>query len=178
MFPIRVSGVDLGGGSAPSGAAPKDVACSCGTGIDKKFGFPYGTWQPARLVEIVRRPYCSPVFGGTVIANDGATDPQTMDINIGGQVATPQTGKVNSLYHYHYYAFPITTMLNMFAGCNPDGMIDFDMMYLSEVDPTWYDGELAFFLNPEVTMFANPVAQGSCALLSSSFISLAISDSS
>jgi len=37
-------------------------------------------------------------------------------------------------------------MLNMFTGirCGSDGYNDFDLMYMSELDPTWDDPDLAF----------------------------------
>ena len=52
----------------------------------------------------------------------------------------------------------------MFSGvkCQTDGYVDFDLMYLSEVDPTWNDDELAFYTVPEVVLFANPFMQAAC----------------
>ena len=39
-------------------------------------------------------------------------------------------------------------MLDLFVkqACNPDGYMDLDIMYLSELDPTWNNDELAFSL--------------------------------
>ena len=42
--------------------------------------------------------------------------------------------------------------------------MDFDLLYLSELDPTWNNGELAFFTNPEAAWLANPVAQSACLI--------------
>ena len=41
-------------------------------------------------------------------------------------------------------------------------MVDFDILYLSELDPTWNSSELAFFTNPEAAWLANPVALAAC----------------
>ena len=43
-----------------------------------------------------------------------------------------------------------------------DSYVDFDMLYVSELDPTWNNDELAFFTNPEASLVATPVAQAAC----------------
>ena len=55
-------------------------------------------------------------------------------------------------------------MLNMFTGIRygSDGYNDFDLMYMSELDPTWNDPDLAFFVNPGAALVANPVAESYC----------------
>jgi len=39
--------------------------------------------------------------------------------------------------------------------CNAGGLRNLDIMYMSELDPTWNIDELAFFINPETVVFAN-----------------------
>src|SRR5260364_154252 len=53
--------------------------------------------------------------------------------------------------HYHFYAFPLLALLELFVrpNCNPDGYMDLDVLYFSELDPTWNNDELAFFTNPQ-----------------------------
>jgi len=160
MFPITVAGVPFGGGSKPPGAASPGLICSCS---DKNgvpwFGFPYSSWQPARLVEVVRRPYCSPTLGGSVLQ-------LTSSRLMGGKHSVENRDEARqegtTFMNYHYFAFPLDVILNMFSGCASDGYMDFDLMYLSEVDPTWNEDQLAFFTNPEVTLVATPVAQAAC----------------
>ncbi|GHX89029.1 IncF plasmid conjugative transfer pilus assembly protein TraU [Vibrio cholerae] len=55
-------------------------------------------------------------------------------------------------------------MLDLFmdGNCNADGYMDFDLMYLSELDPTWLNDELAFFTQPEAAAVANPLAISAC----------------
>jgi conjugal transfer pilus assembly protein TraU len=48
--------------------------------------------------------------------------------------------------------------------CNAGGFRNMDMMYMSELDPTWNVDELAFFLNPEAVVFANPLAVAACTV--------------
>jgi len=66
--------------------------------------------------------------------------------------------------HYHYYAFPLIIIMDLFVGeqCNAGGYMDLDLMYLSELDPTWNNDELAFFTNPEAALVANPLAALAC----------------
>lgn len=73
-------------------------------------------------------------------------------------------GGDGSFMHYHYYAFPLLAMLDLFIKqtCNADGYMDLDIMYMSELDPTWNNDELAFFTNPEAAAVANPIAAAAC----------------
>ena len=161
IFPIRVSKARIGGsgGSVPPGAADPGPLCLCkdNNGVYRP-GVPYSMWKPARLVEVVRVPYCSPVLGGEMLQRDLT--------HVGGPGYDAATaGQHLGFYQYHYFAFPLLVMLDLFmqSGCNPGGFMDMDLMYLSELDPTWNDDELAFYLNPESAIFANPIAQAACA---------------
>ncbi len=61
--------------------------------------------------------------------------------------------------HYHYYAFPLLVMLDLFIKqtCNADGYMDLDIMYMSELDPT-RTMMSSLFTNPEAAAVANPIA--------------------
>src|SRR3546814_16225818 len=39
----------------------------------------------------------------------------------------------------------------------------FDIAYVTEIDPLWQDDTLTALINPEVALFANPLAQTACA---------------
>ena len=41
-------------------------------------------------------------------------------------------------------------------------MPDLDILYLSEIDPTWNNDELNVFLYPESLLLANPIALAAC----------------
>ena len=158
IFPLRIAGVSIGGGSAPPGAAD-GALCTCqdDAGLPAP-GFTMGMWEPARLVELVRHPGCSMALNGT-----------RLPITNGRQQGTAGRGEEGihdrGAYHYHYYAFPLLRMLDLFVDrrCSSDGFLDFDVMYLSELDPTWNNDELAFFVNPEAAAVANPLAIAACA---------------
>ena len=157
LFPIRIAGGAMGSGDYPSSATDK-VFCTCNdpNGIPN-VGMTLGLWSPARMIELVTTPWCSPALGGMKFGSSllrlrGTTGQAEYD---NGEIA---------FFNYHYFAFPLYIMLDLFWDnrCNADGYKDFDLMYVSELDPTWNNDELAFFTNPEVALFANPVAISSC----------------
>jgi conjugal transfer pilus assembly protein TraU len=122
-----------------------------------ELGMTMGLWNPARLIEIVRNPWCSPALGGhkfsasnvRLISTTGKADFDASEM---------------SFFNYHYFAFPLTILLDLFwdGRCNSDGYRDFDLLYVSELDPTWNNDLLAFFTSPETALFANPVAISAC----------------
>lgn len=157
LFPVRIAGLPIGGAPIPAGAADAAVcACPDAGGLGHP-GFTIGMWEPARIIELTHAPGCSAALGGTrlpmgsrrLIGTEGKSAYDSTDI---------------AFYHYHWYSFPLLIMLDLFwdRKCNADGLVDFDVLYLSELDPTWNNGELAFFTNPEAAWLANPAAQAAC----------------
>lgn len=156
IFPIRVAGMPLIGGTAPDEAVNTPFcACTDNLGVHRP-GLPTSMWEPARLIEFQRVAGCSSVLGG-VRFPFRRTFMGTHGDGVGD-------GADATFMHYHYYAFPILAMMDLFVGsCNHDNFVDLDLMYLSEVDPTWTNDELAFFTNPEAAAVANPAAVVACA---------------
>lgn len=162
MLPIKIMGQPMGSSGmamdTPDGASTSAV-CVCPDIFNVPTpGMPLGLWAPARLVESVRVPYCSPIAGGTRFKSSARL--------LGGSRSAPSTDSSElTFFNYHYWYFPLYTMLDIFLipECRGDGYIDLDIGYLSELDPTWNDDELAFFLSPETAVFANPIAIASCA---------------
>ena len=178
FFPIRIAGSDWGsqqlnynkpagvggvtatgslGAQRPAGAAT-DAFCACFDNLGvPEFGFSLGAWFPTQLVEMVRMPYCSPTLSGNFISSNLRL--------LGGSKMTEFDGTDKGFYQYHYFAYPMMFMLDMLSEpeCNPGGYFDFDLMYLSELDPSWNEDELAVFATPEVLIFANPLAIAACA---------------
>lgn len=154
FLPIRLMGV----GSKPDGAADTQPVCMCKdrAGVPE-FGYQLGLWKPARLVELVTTPWCSPALGGIKLQDDmfslGNGAKLEVDIEI------PEVAN----YQYHYFSFPIFEMLEILylPNCGGD-YVDFDLMYLSELDPTWQNDLLAILLSPEAIIFANPIAKAWC----------------
>lgn len=158
IFPIRVAGVPISGGNDyfPDDAV-RDPLCMCEDNLGVPMpGITTSMWEPSRLIEFQRTPGCSSVLNGARFPFD--------PIFMGHHGDGDDDPNDDSFMHYHYYAFPLMIMLDMFTGgeCNAGGYVDLDLMYLSEVDPTWNNDELAFFTNPEAALVANPVALLAC----------------
>ena len=161
VFPIRVAGVPISGSlysdRIPDGAADTPF-CMCwdNQGVPRP-GISTSFWQPNRLVEFQRVSGCSSVLNGIRFPFNR--------LNQGTQnKAEERPGDMLTYRHYHYYAFPVMLMLDMFVPghCNPGAFHDLDVMYMSEVDPTWTNDELAFFTNPEAALVGTPMAIGAC----------------
>ncbi|EBG2320418.1 conjugal transfer protein TraU [Vibrio cholerae] len=158
IFPIKVAGVPIsgGGGSFPSEAVSNPLCmCEDNLGVPRP-GVTTSMWEPARLVEFQRVPGCSSVLNGVRFPFDRT--------NQGHHGMGDMDGGDGSFMHFHYYAFPLLVMLDLFIKqtCNADGYMDLDIMYMSELDPTWNNDELAFFTNPEAAAVANPIAAAAC----------------
>lgn len=158
IFPLRIAGVDISGSSGriPDEAVRRPFCmCDDNLGVPRP-GVTTSMWEPARLVEFQRVPGCSSVLNGIRFPFDR--------INQGHHGEATYDGSDGSFMHYHYYAYPLLQMLDMFVkqSCNPDGFVELDIMYLSELDPTWNNDQLAFFTNPESAAVANPVATIAC----------------
>lgn len=158
VFPMRIAGSPMGTSSDPvPSKAVSTPFCLCTDDVGVSHpGVTTSMWEPARLIEFQRVPGCSSVLNGTIFPFDR--------LNQGHHARGGKAGAQETFMHYHYYAFPLLTMLDMFtnAGCNADGYLDLDLMYMSEVDPTWNNDELAFFANPEAAAVANPLAAAAC----------------
>ncbi|WP_371319141.1 TraU family protein [Pseudomonas sp. PDM26] len=161
LFPIRIAGVSITPGDAPFGASNKSL-CMCEDKLGLFMpGIVNSMWEPARLIEVVRKPGCSLALGGvTLPLGDKRLWGTLSDATAGNGI----TKERMSFYNVHYYAFPLLSILEMYMPkrCSPDGYADFDIIQLSEIDPTWTNDELAFFVNPEAAAVANPLAQAAC----------------
>ncbi len=152
---ISVTNNTVIGPDYPS-SANTNPACVCydNLGVPKP-GFTLGAWLPVNLTEIVRTPYCSPTLGGVKL-NPGIR-------LLGGSRERDGPGKL-SFYQYHYFAYPAMFMLDLLSEpeCNPDGYLDMDLMFISELDPTWNEDELSLLVVPEEIIFSNPIALAAC----------------
>jgi len=158
FLPMKLMGVG-GPGSTPDGARGSNPFCMCTDRLGMpEFGWSLSMWMPKKLIEVVKTPWCSPSLQGTRLQDDlfGLGKPLAGKTNGESRLATMQ---------YHYFSYPLFAMLEMFTldDCNTDNFADFDLQYVSEVDPTWQSDLTAILLNPEAIIFANPLAKMWCA---------------
>lgn len=165
MFPVYLAGVEMfdGRNGRPSGAN-EDRLCFCpgdwDSGQMPTIGFSVGMYIPSRIVEVVRKPWCFPVLFGADMG-----DAEIMDgaLSFGGDgpYKNNMDPETRSQYTWHFYAFPLMEILELMdlPQCNVDNYSTFDVMFMSEAFPHWYDSELAFLIQPEALIFGNPIAQ-------------------
>jgi conjugal transfer pilus assembly protein TraU len=163
VFPIRIAGSITVGGDAPPRASgvykPTDqIGCVCTDELGvPHIGFTLSLWEPARLIELVRNPGCSTLLGIKfplgLIRTTGFSGDASYD-------ASDQAFR-----NYHYYLFPLLPLLDLLHKnrCYSDGFAgDIDVLYLSEMDPTWNNDELALLTAMESLVFSNPIALSAC----------------
>lgn len=155
LFPLSFGHMPVVKGKLPDTENPKSVISTCPSDTGVRIGFNLGYWEPFAIADVTDTPYCMVNLGGLKL-NLGKKQQQ------GGRKALGY-GQTAGFFHVHWYKYPLMAWLNIVgsASCLEKG--DFDVAYLSELDPTWQDSEMAFLLNPEVVLFGNPVAQAACA---------------
>ena len=127
--------------------------CAC-PGLPPKVGIPLAFWEPLALIDVTRIPYKLISLGGVSI---GSTE-----VKLKGSISNIGESGRSSYYNVHYIKFPLLTWLDVIPGFSCAEKGDIDIAYLSEFDPFWNDGEWSSVLNPEIFLFANPLAQTAC----------------
>lgn len=160
MFPMRISGATFisGDSGIPSDAAKK-VICTCDGNIKKgklpKVGVTAGLWMPAKIIDVTRKPYCYPSLNGIEL-------PLTSVDALTGGANRGRNDRKEAFANWAMYAAPLVYMLRLLdeGACPTDGLTEFDIMHGSPLFPTHNDvtGRYTLFLNPEMALFANPVA--------------------
>ena len=156
LFPITIGPIRIGSASgAPDTPNPSSPICLCGSPIPR-IGLSLGVWEPARLMDVTRTPWCFPNLGGLTI-DPGLHAARGRTGSSGGD------GAKGSVWHAHYYMYPLLSWIGVLLdlGCLEGGGLD--IAWTSELDPAWLDDELSFLLNPEAALFANLPAQAACA---------------
>ncbi len=158
LFPITIGGIPF----APSSKFkdtdnPVMPVCGCKKDLIPVPipGVTLGVWEPVRVVEITRTPYCLVSLGGSKIkssSNHGSFK----------KTRSEQSKTSNAYYHIHYYAYPLLSVLSLVVdvGCLTVG--SYDIAYLSELDPSHRSDSLANFMHPETFLLSNPVAVTAC----------------
>ncbi|WP_028114988.1 TraU family protein [Ferrimonas kyonanensis] len=165
FLPVQFMGI---GGDRPAGAASSQPFCACRDALGvPEYGFQAGYWAPVRLIETPSIPWCSPSLGGIKLQDDLFSLGLPMDTKDSDQ----DTAATLARMQYHYFAMPLFAMLEILylSECS-DGYTDFDLMYLSEVDPLWNNDLTAILLNPEAIIFSSPLTRlwciGDCLMVS------------
>lgn len=155
LFPISIGGWTVAEGAEPYDTSnPSSPVCACGSPIPR-IGITVGFWEPVRLADVVREPFCFVNLGGITI------DPGT-PAAAGAQSYEDSTNR-NAKYQVHWYEYPALYWLQLITFVTCLEQTEFDIAIMSEFDPAWDDDLANFILFPETALFGNPVAQGACA---------------
>jgi conjugal transfer pilus assembly protein TraU len=154
LFPITIGGVRVSANGEDT-SNPRQILCKCTTPFPR-IGIPISFWEPVRLVDVTRTPYCLVNMGGISMMDRG--------IRGRGSVAGSHGHRFrNSFYQVHWYIYPLIYWLELLTDFICLEKSAFDVAYLTELDPLWNDDETAFIINPEAVLFGNPIAQAACA---------------
>lgn len=161
IFPIRIGGVnvtpshkDAGGdqGGNPICFCPKPPFGQITPGIRISY------WEPVRMVDVTRVPYCLVNLGGIKIGNASSLkDRGTIALTEG------EGGLKNSFFHVHWYVFPIFYVFELLTDFICMERAQIDLVHMTEFDPFWDNDEFALLHNPEAVVFGNIIAYGACA---------------
>lgn len=155
LFPMSIGSMSVFGEDVPDTSNPTTPICTCLVGSLRRIGITIGYWEPMALVDVTRHPYCMVNLGGIQLSK--GEEIRT------GNVESAVSDHNNSFYYVHWYIYPLIYWLSILTDALCLDKADFDVAYLTELDPTWHDDELAFILNPEAAVFANPISQAACA---------------
>ena len=158
LFPIKIMGMTVArGGPDPGGA--QNPLCFCKSprlgGLPVP-GIPLSFWEPARLVDVTRTPYCLVNMGGLQVAQTGVRGQGDVEEDV-------ETVTKKSFYQVHWYVYPLLYWLEVLVDFICLEKSSLDLAYITELDPLWNDDEKNSILNPEGVLFGNVAAQAACA---------------
>ncbi|MDF2964750.1 MAG: conjugal transfer protein [Rickettsiaceae bacterium] len=163
MFPISIGRHNLVSKNSDRDTPnPPNMFCVCTrnvAGIPIPVpGIALGFWEPIRLIDVTRTPFCMVNLGGIKIGGSSSR-------SIGGNdksMSKEELQNRTSFYHTHYYLYPLIYWLELLTDMGCLEMGSFDLAYMSEFDPTYNDETLASILNAEAFIFSNPISQTAC----------------
>lgn len=153
IFPLTIGALPvLTAGQEDNGDNPPSPICACATPFIP-IGLTFGYWEPARRLDVTRTPYCMVSLGMQIPLPFPAPE---------GEVRLHSDETKHSFWQAHWYVDPILYWLEAMAEhpCLETG--NFDLSYMTEIDPLWNNDELTALLNPETYLFGNPIAQLAC----------------
>ena len=156
MLPLSIGSIGIANiGSQRDTDNPGSPVCVC-PGWPPRYGLELGFWEPSILAEVVRTPYCFPSLGGTTMAGKQAP-------RHGRRSRSPRGEAPEVWYQAHHYIFPLFYLLGV-GNDNPCLMqTGWDLTWITELDPTWNEPDLAAIFNADSLLYGNPVAIAACA---------------
>ncbi len=157
LFPITIGPVTVNKSGREDISNPSQIPCFCPR-PPLPFpvpGIPVGFWEPVRLVDVTRVPFCMVNMGGLQLGKS--------TVGYGTHGVRGEGRAQSSFYQVHWYIYPVIYWLELIVDFLCLEKQDFDVAYITELDPLWNADELSFILNPEAVLFGNPIAQAACS---------------
>ena len=157
MFPITVGSIPVVPSSRPDADNPSSPLCTypAPPPLFLRVGLSIGWWEPSRLADVTMQPYCFPNLGGFVM-------PGVLPRGHGRAERDQGVGE-EGVWEAHWYIYPLFSMLELITDAACVRSPQWDIAWLSELDPFWHDDGLSMIMNPEAAAFANPVALLACS---------------
>jgi len=157
LFPISIGPIKVNKGGRQDTKNPDKIPCMCPQKGIKGLvpGVPVGFWEPARLIDITRIPFCMVSMGGLQLGKNL--------VNHGVHGTGGERRTQASFSQVHWYVYPVIYWLELLVDFLCLEKQSFDVAYITELDPLWNEDELSFILNPEAVLFGNPIAQAACS---------------
>jgi conjugal transfer pilus assembly protein TraU len=155
MFPITIGKIPLIRSSKFKDTTnPSMPVCFCNSDIP---GLTIGFWEPIRLIEITKTPFCLVSLGGLKVMSSKNQGSQR-------KIRSENEKRSKAYYHIHYYVYPPLFLLNLITDFGCMDMSSYDLAYLSELDPSHQSDSLANFMHPETFLLSNPIAKMACSI--------------
>lgn len=160
IFPITFGSFQLADSGQQDAYEQDGGLCACGN--PPKFGFRLGFWEPVRVVEVTRTPYCLVTLGGLQL--HPGLPARMPGARAGSAAGGGDRGSASfAFYHAHWYVNPILHWLEVLLDFDCIERAGWDLAYVSELDATWEDDQLAALLTPEMHFTANLAGVAACA---------------
>ena len=154
MLPLSIAGVRVLHGHMPDpqGSVGSPICvCPMPPPLFIRIGIPVSFYEPSRLIDVVKDPYCFAGMGFGMSLNP-----------MGGGTKGDGVDRTRTFFQSHYYIFPIYSILELMTDFICLEKTGFDMAYITEVDPLWQDDMLTAIINPEALLFGNPITNLAC----------------
>ncbi len=159
IFPITFGPLELAGGGQQDAYEEGGNLCSCG--FPPKLGFRIGFWEPARVVEVTRTPYCLVTLDGLQL--HPGLPARTPGARTGAAGGGEHGAVSYAFYHAHWYVNPVLHWLEVLLDFDCLERAGWDLAYVTELDATWEDDQLAALISPELHFTANLAGVAACA---------------
>lgn len=132
----------------------EQFVCIC----DLYIGVPISFYEPARMIDVTTKPYCLVSLGGIELGDTGSFKGDTQ-----GFAGEAYDEEKQEFYQAHFYINPVMYVIGQaLDNSKCFEQQGFDVGYITEVDPSWHDPELANLLSPDGFLYGEFAAVFAC----------------